>query len=277
MKHKISDKYKFIVKFSFANTRTLPTIYNVETKKTFTYMTYYHDRWNNYVSFKEDGLTKMLKVTRKNNIIVPNGPIKIKSDIFHIKEGLLHREDGPAIENKNLYSRIENYFLDGQKMDNQTFWEKQKTTEHAFAIFKEAVKHQEWAASTLKKKFKIFMNGGHYADIVQSKKYTDSYSDDTLWILEDPFCLSGSKTNKMQYWEVMDGEDNYTEVEGILHRDDGPAYINTEHGTKEYYLFGERLSLEDYWQIQKDTKHGPKVFATVYGENQHGEQEEASI
>lgn len=65
------------------------------------------------------------------NLFEPiTGVINHTNISFTVRNGRLHKDDGPALVKDGLKS----WYLDGVKYSVEQFWEKQKNTEHAIGI-----------------------------------------------------------------------------------------------------------------------------------------------
>lgn len=81
---------------------------------------------------------------------------------------------------------------------------------------------------------------------------------------------------------------------GLLHREDGPAIEYKDNATRtaqgnaelanrlcfvkngdytemviqdEWYLEGEEITVQEFWEKQKDSEHAAKIFAKLFGDN----------
>jgi len=50
---------------------------------------------------------------------------------------------------------------------------------------------------------------------------------------------------------------------GKYHRLDGPAFCG--RGRYDYYINGEKISIEDFWKKMKNTRHAKSIMADILG------------
>lgn len=168
--------------------------------------------------YKEDGRT----------LHRDNGPAVIASDgsKFWYKENMLHRDGGPAIE-----------YSDGSKS-----W------------YKNGLLHREGnpAVITNDGRREWWVNGIYGRDGAPS---TIEANGDETWYLDGKFLYKKNSNGDIielpndnkekQYTVNVDDEKMVWKLNGVIHRDDGPA-VEYFDGTKEWYDNGERITHEEF-------------------------------
>ena len=183
-----------------------------------------------FIEFYKDGkLSKLIYFVSED-----------KKEYFYFKDGLYHREDGPAI----IRDDCVRYMMYG----------KRHRVNGPAIIYKEHVEY--WIEDKL-----------HRIDgpAIVSKDSEYYYVNGLLHREDGPALIEGA--HKAYYikgklhredgpaaiWENADGYScKYSYYKnGLLHREDGPAYI-TGNGNETYYLNGKEITKNELWAINND-------------------------
>lgn len=72
-------------------------------------------------------------------------------------------------------------------------------------------------------------------------------------------------------FEIIKAE--YWCYNGLYHRLDGPSYVEWDR-PMSYHIMGRRYTQKQFWEKQKNTKYGAKIFAEMFGQAENDSKNE---